>query len=170
MSRLFVWRTAGHGDRAALQRFTCTVPAQAVVGQKQRYHQKRWELEVQSGIRALRPPLPQDQLLLLGEDAKGIAAVCLLADQGDASVIKIQAIAVATRYRGQGGMHGDEALNVALEAAAQRGRKAGRDKIVVVGWVDPRNNPSKLLNLRAGFTQRRITPSGLEEWVIALDF
>jgi hypothetical protein len=108
-------------------------------------------------------------LLLLGEDEEGIAAVCLLADQGDASVIKIQGIAVAVRHRGQGGAHGDEALNVALQAAAQRGRRIGRDEIVVVGWVDPRNNPSKLLNQRAGFTLRRITLAGLEEWVIVLD-
>ena len=40
---------------------------------------------------------------------------------------------------------------------------------VVVGWVDPRNNPTKLLNQRAGFTLRRITPAGLEEWTIMLD-
>lgn len=169
MSRLLAWRAAGHGDRAALQGFTCTVPAQRVAGQKRPYHPKPWELDVQSGIRALRPPVAQDQLLLLGEDAEGIAAVCLLADQGDASVIKIQAIAVAARHRGQGGAHGDEALNVALEAAAQRGRRIGRDEVVVVGWVDPRNNPSKFLNQRAGFAQRRITPAGLEEWAIVLD-
>lgn len=169
MSRLLSWRAAGHADRAALQRFICTVPAQRVTGLKRPYHPKPWELEVQSGIRALRPPLAQDQVLLLGEDAEGIAAVCLLADQGDADVIKIQAIAVAARYRGQGGAHGDEALDVAIQAAAQRGRRTGKHEIVLVGWVDPRNTPSKLLNQRAGFTLRRITPAGLEEWVIVLD-
>lgn len=168
MTRLLAWSVAGHADRAALQRFTCTVPAQRVAGQKRPYHPKPWELQVQSGIRALRPPTAQDQLLLLGEDEEGIAAVRLLADQGDASVIKIQAIAAAVRCRGQGGAYGDEALSVALEAAAQRGRRIGRDEIVVVGWVDPRNNPGKLLNQRAGFTMRRITPVGLEEWVMVL--
>jgi len=158
-----------HEDRAALQRFTCTVPAQRVMGQKRPYHPKPWELEVQSGIRALRPPVAQDQLLLLGEDMEGIAAVCLLADQGEASIIKIQAIAVAARYRGRDGAHGDEALTAALEGAALRGRRNGMTEIVVVGWVDPRNNPSKFLNQRAGFSLRRITQAGLEEWVIMLD-
>jgi hypothetical protein len=169
VSRLLAWREAGHGDRAALQRFTCTVPAQPVLGQKQRYHPRHWELEVQSGIRALRPPVARDQLLLLGQDAEGIAAVCLLADQGDASVIKIQAIAVAARHRGQSSAHADEALYVALEAAAQRALKSRHEKTVVVGWVDPRNNPSRLMNQRAGFTLRRITATGLEEWVLVLD-
>jgi hypothetical protein len=169
VSRLLSWREPGHGDRAALQRFTCTVPAQRITGQKRPYHPKPWELVVQSGIRALRPPVAQDQLLLLGQDAEGIAAVCLLAEQGDASVIKIQAIAVAVRYRGQGGAHGDEALNVALESAAQRARGIGSDQVVVVGWVDPRNDASKFLNQRAGFALRRITSAGLEEWAIVLD-
>jgi hypothetical protein len=108
-------------------------------------------------------------LLLLGEDAEGIAAVCLLAEQGDASVVKIQAIAVAARHRGKDGSHGDEALNAALEAAAQRGRLSGKNEILVVGWVDSRNNPSKLLNQRAGFNLRVITRAGLEEWVTVLD-
>jgi GNAT superfamily N-acetyltransferase len=169
MSYLLAWKAAGHEDRAALQQFTCTVPAQPVLGQKRRYHPKRWELEVQSGIRALRPPLAPDQLLLLGEDAEGIAAVCLLADQGDAGVIKIQAIAVASRHRGQGSAQADEALRVALEVAAERGHRSGCRRTIVVGWVDPRNNPSRLMNQRAGFALRRITPAGLEEWVIVLD-
>lgn len=169
MNRLLAWREARYADRADLQAFTCTVPAQKVIGQKKPYHPKRWELEVQSGIRALQPPLPQDQSLLLGKDAEGIAAVCLLADQGDSSVIKIQAIAVAVRHRGQGGSHGDEALQIALETAAQRGRRAGKDEVIMVGWVDPRNTPSEHLNERAGFTLRRITPAGLQEWVLVID-
>lgn len=83
MSRLLAWREAGHEDRSSLQGFTCTVPAQPVFGQKRKYHPRPWEQEVQSGIRGLRPPVGQDQSLLVGEDGEGIAAVCLLADQGD---------------------------------------------------------------------------------------
>lgn len=62
--------------------------------------------------------------------------------------MKIQAIAVAARLRGRGGAHSDEALAVALENAAERGRKAQIDHVVVVGWVDPRNEASKELNRR----------------------
>jgi GNAT superfamily N-acetyltransferase len=169
VSRLLAWRAADREDQTALQGFTCTVPAQRVFGQKRKYHPKPWELIVQSGIRVLRPPVTPDQSLLLGEDEEGIAAVCLLAQQEDASTIKIQAIAVATRYRGQGGACGDEALQVALEATAERGRNAGIGEVLVVGWVDPRNNASKLLNQRAGFTYRRNTPDGLEEWALLLN-
>jgi hypothetical protein len=163
------WREARHEDRASLQGFTCTVPAQSVFGQKRKYHPKPWEQEVQSGIRDLRPPVGQDQSLLLGEDADGIAAACLLADQGEARVFKIQAIAVAARYRGQGGAHADEALNIALEAAAQRGLGNGRSEIIMVSWVDPKNEPSKFLHQRAGFALRQITQARLEEWAIALE-
>jgi GNAT superfamily N-acetyltransferase len=106
---------------------------------------------------------------MLGEDAEGIAAVSLLAEQEDARIIKLQAIALATRYRGQGGAHGDEALDVALEAAAEHAQRMGIDEVLVVGWVHPRNDASKLLNQRAGFTHRRNTPAGLEEWVLLLD-
>lgn len=169
MSRLLAWRAAEHKDRTALQRFTCTVPAQRGFQQQRPYHPKPWELEVQSGIRALRPPLTHDQSLLLGEDAQGIAAVCLLAEQEDARIIKIQAVALATRYRGQGGAHSDEALDVAFEVAEERGRKSGIETVLLVGWVDPRNDASKRLNQRAGFTHRRNTSGGLEEWVLALD-
>jgi hypothetical protein len=166
---LLAWRAAEHGDRAALQQFTCTVPAQKVFGQKRSYHPKPWELNVQSGIRALQPPLPPDQSLMLGLDVEGIGAVCLLAEQGDAAVIKIQAIAVSVRLRGQGGVYADEAMQVALEVAGNRAQNARIDSVLLVGWVDPHNIASKRLNQRAGFAQRRITPGGLEEWVLKLD-
>jgi hypothetical protein len=95
--------------------------------------------------------------------------VCLLAEQEDAGIFKIQAIAVSIHYRGRGGAHGDEAMDVALETAAERGRKSGADTVLVVGWIDPRNYASKRLNQRAGFAHRRNTPFGLEEWVLALE-
>jgi hypothetical protein len=41
---------------------------------------------------------------LLGEDTSGVAAVSLLAEQEDAGLIKIQAIAVSVRYRGARGL------------------------------------------------------------------
>lgn len=106
---------------------------------------------------------------MLGMDGGEIGAVCLLADQGDAMVIKIQAIAVSVRYRGQGGRYADEAMEAALAAAVERGKKAGNESVLLVGWVDPNNNASKRMNQRAGFMMNRITSSGLEEWVLELD-
>ena len=120
-------------------------------------------------MRALRPPQPPDQSLLLGEDSHGIASVCLLAEQRDASVIKIQAIAIAVRLRGEGGTHADEALDVALEAAAERGQRSGCGTVTVVGWVQPRNTPAREMNRRAGFTCLGYTPGGLEEWALTIN-
>lgn len=120
-------RTAPH-SKASPARF----PLSRSLGRNGSTIRSPWEQEVQSGIRDLRPPVGHDQSLLVGEDAEGIAAVCLLADQGQASAFKIQAIAVAARYRGQGGAHADEALDVAFEAAAQRGLDNGRNEITMV--------------------------------------
>jgi hypothetical protein len=169
MNRLLAWREAERADRQRLQQFVCTVPARRAFQQKRPSHPRPWELAVQSGIRALRPPMPEDQLLLIGEDDQGVAAVCLLADQGGAQAFKIQAVAIATRHRGVGGSCSAEAMDVALEAAAEQARKRGLGKVALVGWVDPRNTASKRMNQRAGLALRRITRAGLEEWVAVLD-
>jgi RimJ/RimL family protein N-acetyltransferase len=92
-----------------------------------------------------------------------------MAEQGSPALVKIRAVAVAVGYRGQGGSLADEALEVALETAAARGREEGLDAVRLVGWVDPRNDASKRLNTRAGFACRKITSDGLEEWVLELN-
>jgi hypothetical protein len=125
-------------------------------------------LEVQSFIRDLRPPLGPDQSLLVGEDGAGIGALCLLAQQEDASFIKIQVLAVAVRYRGTEGAYADEAVDVALETAVERGRKSGLDEVIIVGWIHPRNHPARRLNQRTGFVCHGTTPAGLESWVQVL--
>lgn len=72
--------------------------------------------------------------MLVGEDSDGIGAVTLSAEQAEGpSVVKLQAIAVATRYRGQGDHHADEALQAALEAAGRRASNAGLNEFLAVG-------------------------------------
>jgi hypothetical protein len=166
---LLSWRAVERRDRAALQQFTCTVPLRPYRPNQPR-HPKQWELEVQSGIRALQPPVGPDQILLVGEDATGIAAVTLSAEQnGGPAIVKLQAIAVATRCRGRGGKYADEALQVTLDAIGARARNGGLTKFIAVGWIDPRNHPSKLMCQRAGFAHLGSTPQGLEEWGMAID-
>lgn len=166
---LLSWRAAGRLDRTALQQFTCTVPLRPYRPNQPR-HPKRWELEVQSGIRALQPPVGPDQILLIGEDTSGIAAVTLTAEQdAGPAIVKLQAIAVATRCRGQGGGYADEALQVALEAVETRANNSGLKEFLAVGWIDPRNHASKLMCQRAGFVHLGNTPQALEEWGITIE-
>jgi hypothetical protein len=164
------WRSAVRSDRTALQEFTCTTKApRPPGGYRSLPHPRPWELQVQSFIRTLHPPAGPDQAYLLGEDSSGIGAVCVLADQGTSEIVKIQAIAVSVRHRGQGGAHADAALAAGLDLAGVRARVAGFGQVIVVGWVHPRNQPSQLLCRRAGFALRRDTRDGLQEWVLLLD-
>jgi len=169
VSRVLTWRPAARSDRPALQEFTCTVPDQRLFGQVKRWHPKKWEQDVQSFIRACRPPAGPDEQLLLGLDGAGIAAVCSLAEQGSAALVKIRAIAVDVRHRGQGGAVADEAMEVALEAAGARALEKGLDTVQVIGWVDPQNEASKRMNTRAGFGFKGLTSDGLEQWILVLD-
>ena len=166
---LLSWRPGERRDRAALQQFTCTVPLRPYRPNQPR-HPKQWELDVQSGIRALQPPLGPDQTLLIGEDESGIAAVTLSAEQdGGPAIVKLQVIAIATRYRGQGGRYADEALQVALEAVGARAGSCSLKEFQAIGWVHPNNHASKLMCQRAGFGHLGNTPQGLEEWGITID-
>jgi hypothetical protein len=108
--------------------------------------------------------------MLIGEDATGIGAVTLSAEQAEGpSVVKLQAVAIATYLRGQGGGYADAALQAALEAAGARASAAGLNEFLAVGWIDSRNKPSKLMCERAGFSYLRTMPSGLEEWGVTVE-
>ena len=124
------------------------MPEQRLFGQARRSHPKPWERSVQSFIRSCQPPAAADESLLLGEDRSGVAAICVMAEQGSSALVKIRAVAVAVRYRGQGGSLADEALEVALETSSCAWLGRGLGCIRLVGWVDPRNDASKRLNTR----------------------
>lgn len=119
-------------------------------------HPAPWAREVESGLRSLKPPVGDrqrhaDRRLLLGEDALGLAAVVLLDPRGqeeDGYLVKLTAVAIATRCSGC--RYGDEAMNKALELAADVGFGAGFHTIFVQGWVHPLNERSKRMNTRFG--------------------
>jgi len=73
------------------------------------------------------------------------------------------------RHRDKGGTYGDEAMDVALETAVERGRKAGMDAVTVIGFVHSRNGAAQRLNERAGFACQGTTPESLEVWALSLD-
>lgn len=60
-------------------------------------------------------------------------------------------------------------MDVALETAAERGRKFGLDEVIVVGWIHPRNHASERLSQRTGFRCQGITGDGLEIWAMAVE-
>lgn len=71
--------------------------------------------------------------------------------------------------RGKGGTYSDEAMDVALEAAVERGRKAGMDAVTVIGFVHNRNGAAERLDERVGFACQGTTPDGLEVWALSLN-
>lgn len=166
MTQLLNWSQASRSDRKVLNNFVCTEPAKATWNGSRLVHPRDWELDVQSGIRALRPPLGPDTVLLLGKDQQRcLAAVVLFSDtEGKPSEVVLRALAVATHIRGAGGAHAREALSVALRVMAERARAAGARELFVFGRIHPRNGPSKRLCKGAGFEYLRMQDDVLEIW------
>jgi hypothetical protein len=166
---LLSWRPAERRDRTNLQVFTCTVPPFPYKPPRPR-HPKQWELDVQQFIRGLRPPVSSDEMLLIGEDADGIAAVSLSwVPSQDPSIVKLLAIAVATCCRGKGGEYADEALQTTLETIEERVSKYDLESFLAFGLIDRRNQASKKMCERAGLTHVGDDPNGFEEWAVLID-
>lgn len=159
------WRHAVAQDRQLhLQSFTCTVPARRGRLGRPLPHPRPWEREVEAGIRTLKPPIG-DGALQLGSDAQGLAAVSLVYFTPRGRTAKIAAIAVATRVRGRGGKYADEALELALRAAADYGFSKYNSVVTVVGQVDPRNAASQRMSARAGLVHLDDVADGrYQEW------
>jgi hypothetical protein len=113
--------------------------------------------------------------MLIGEDDVGIAAVTLSwlgprsAEQDREQYVKLQAIAIVARNRGQGGACADEALQTTLEAIAAQVSPDGITVFRAVGWIHPRNKASKLMCQRAGLIYLGEAPGELEEWGLTVD-
>jgi len=164
------WRDAARTDRRLLQGFQCTIDFVRDRSGRPRFHARPWELDVQSHLRRTAPPHGPDQRLRLGLDEAGtLAAVTEQARvvvEGSISVVKLQALAVSAEVRGQGGRVADDALDDALSCSVELASASAAAEVLVIGWVDPRNRPSRELLARAGFGLRGDAPGGLEEWVV----
>jgi len=164
------WREAHGRDRTVLQAFSCTaLPGRDRLGRLLPYA-RRWEREVEAGVRTLTPPIGNGALHL-GFDEVGLAAVSLisfLAADGDHFVGKLRAVAVDLRCRGRG--YGVEAVEVALLAAGDRAFGLGYALVDVVSQVHKENHASKAMSTRAGL--RRLHDEfdeDLEEWGTTLE-
>ena len=167
------WHDAARGDRRLLQGLQCTVDFVRDRNGRPLFHARPWELEVQSHLRRTVPPHGPDQRLRLGLDESGILIAVTeqarLVVERSIAVVKLQALAVSVEARGQGGRIADEALDDALSCSMELAAALAAVEVLVIGWVDPQNRPSKELLTRGGFGFRGDAPGGLEEWVVTID-
>jgi hypothetical protein len=82
--------------------------------------------------------------------------------------VKLNGIAIATNHRSAGGEIADQTMDEMLRCARALGRFVGSENIFVLAWVDVRNQPSKRLLERSGFSFRRVLPNNLEDWIIEI--
>jgi GNAT superfamily N-acetyltransferase len=126
---------------------------------------------VQAGLRSLKPPVGEGKLLLGFDDSGLLAAVALVrfvGSAGDTYLVKLATVAVDRRCQRRG--YGVEAIEMALRAAADEGFGRGHHLVTVVGWVDPSNSASRIMNTRAGLRLLGMNAAGdYEEWGIELE-
>jgi len=157
-----------------LPAFVCTDPPK-----KPAYglspHRRPWELEVQSYVRALRPPVKRPgEVLLIGERDGQIGAVVHFAEADDPCNVFLKVIGVAWELRqlpeAKGGAFGRELMATTVDLIRQRAREAEcGDEISVVGHIDENNAASQRLCAEFGFVALPVPPPGpgLRVWQAA---
>ena len=150
------WRDAGRADRMVLQGFSCTRPVARGLDRRPLPHPKPWEFTVQSWIRSQTPPAGSGEAVRLGLQAStgelaAVGALSRVLSAGNQSIVKLQALAVASMHRGAGGTIADELVNETLECAAVLGHDAGATRTLVIAWVHEQNTPSQDLLRRNDF-------------------
>ncbi|WP_172592159.1 GNAT family N-acetyltransferase [Subtercola boreus] len=114
-----------------------------------RYHPAPWEIEVQSGLRALRLPVPDTEAVVFSLDAAGeiVSAVHFSFDSEGQQII---ILAIATRSEARGLGLGRQTLEAALQIVDRTKVEYGLD-FGVWARIRPQNHPSKRLFSAAGF-------------------
>ncbi|MFF2275983.1 GNAT family N-acetyltransferase [Agromyces sp. NPDC058126] len=130
------------------------------------FHPRLWELEVQSGLRTLHPPVPESEALLLAQDDAGdLAAVTRVSFDSDGEQLMVLAVAVRVDLRGQG--IGNEALEAGLTTLHRTKADNGMD-CGIWARIHQDNEPSKRLFARFGFESLgAVEGSALESWVLS---
>jgi hypothetical protein len=164
------WQPAHAGHRYLLQHFVCTTPVKADWDRQRRayVHPYPWELEVQSYLRDLKPPVRAKTALLLGTSHGRLIAV----SHYGWDVLEEQFIiwAVARSVHASGAGVGSALIERALYHLRQT--KAAEDvDCGVFTRIDRRNGASKAAFASAGFDCLGPVPDDdyLEMWVHPLD-
>lgn len=170
---LLTWRKAQRDDRRLLTSFACTEPPR-----RERYvrtrtvYPRQWERDVEAYVRDFRPPGPPDQTFLIGLDDEGIGAVSAFVPDDPSWMIRLQILAVANRYRGQGGAVADEAITVARQAVYDAAALQGHSHVYISGLVHFKNRASQAMCQRHGFTCEDPEPdeNGYQQWSVTVAF
>jgi len=139
-----------HGDRALLQLFECTEKAHHDRATHRTLHPKPWELEAQSAIKDLRPPVSGAEMILIAEDHAGIGAVVWTYEFGSPTDVKIMCAAIVRRLRGKRGIYADELMSVTFERLVERLRASGQRRGLAIGLVHKDNLPSQRMCRQSG--------------------
>ena len=156
------WRSATAEHRTALSQFVCTDPPKHKYEPgRGRHHPAPYELLVQSHLRGLKLPVPDDEGLLLGFDSSGVATAAHFGFDDRHEQFMIWAVACAMRCRGEG--LGKETLIMVLDVLRATKDRYGLD-CGVFTHIDPRNAASRAAFASAGFEFLDVY-EGFEGWV-----
>jgi GNAT superfamily N-acetyltransferase len=106
--------------------------------------------------------------VFLGMDATGIGAVTMWTPLDEPGAYLFQILAVARRYRGQGGAHATEAVNMTLSVMEAQAIDLGATELYVAARVHQNNIPSRRLIQATGFEPDESVSEGLADhqgWV-----
>lgn len=113
---------------------------------------------------------PGEALLLSLDDQGEVGAMAALIFHENGQVGLLRAVAVANRFRGQGGRHADEAMNMALSAAADDGFVRSHSKVTFTDLIAAGNRASQLMSARAGLTHvDDVVEYSLQVWARELE-
>ncbi|MDN4598074.1 hypothetical protein [Leifsonia virtsii] len=164
MSVRLKWRTARKGDRRLLQSFTCTVDRPRNWREP---HPRPWELQVQSWVRELKPPVHGRRSVDLGFAGPELAAVVVV-DHVEEEFFHIPAVARALDRRGAA--TGTGIVDHAIDLAAARA-SPDLDHIILSANIHRRNSASRQCFERAGFTRDiGMTDPSFEQWLLRVEF
>ena len=149
MTTLLNWRYATKSDLRLRRAFVCTDPQKKSWNGYRLTHPAEWELDVQTWVRSRA--IGSGQFMLLGMDNEGIGAVSAWVEIDSPADVLLQVVAVAMRYRRQGGACAKETLATALSHMEAQARSSGARDILIQARIDYRNTPSKRMSAAAGF-------------------
>jgi len=165
------WVDADRNHRLVLASFTCTTPRPRTDHGRTLAHPKPWELEVQTYIRRLKPPV-RGNVTLLGmiEDALGSVAQFVYQAHSEMPVVLTRVAAISVDYRGQSGELADATVEAILSRAATYLAARGHSQALVVARVNLSNTPSQALMMRQGFMPDGGRTGTLQEWTLPIDW